>query len=156
MTGLLSPLLKRMRINAVLHHKGEGRSLDFGCGDRSLERFIDDYTGIDKGDPLPFMGEFETVYMLAVLEHLDKPKTVLDCLRLALSENGRIVLTTPTRLGNFVHWLGDKVGLFSCNDEHLFIYNRKSIIALGGCVGMKLTHYKRFQLGLNQIAVLSC
>ena len=144
-----------MRINMALYHQGEGRNLDFGCGDRNLSKYIGNYTGIDKGDPLP-EGEFETIYMLAVLEHIDYPIQHFLWFRDVLANGGQIVLTTPTRFGNFVHWLGSKVGLFGDNDGHVFIYNRKSIRELGEGIGMKLTHYKRFQFGMNQVAVLSC
>ena len=45
---------------------------------------------------------FDIITMIAVFEHLDNPELVLcHCLRL-LNPDGKIVITTPTRLGNIL------------------------------------------------------
>lgn len=53
---------------------------------------------------LPFEDGFlDVVTMLAVLEHIENPRPILsECLRV-LKPGGRLILTTPTRLGIYVH-----------------------------------------------------
>jgi SAM-dependent methyltransferase len=53
---------------------------------------------------LPFEADFlDVVTMLAVLEHIEDPRPILgECFRV-LKSGGRLVLTTPTRFGIYVH-----------------------------------------------------
>ena len=59
----------------------------------------------------------------------------------ALKPNGRIVLTTPTVIGNdLVHRLGASVGLFSqdAQDDHIVIFNKRRFEVLANEVGLDL------------------
>ena len=58
----------------------------------------------DITERLPFEENFlDVVTMLAVVEHIENPRPILkECFRV-LRPGGRMILTTPTRLGIYVH-----------------------------------------------------
>lgn len=162
-----------------------GDVLDLGCaGARILTEFgdrISSYTGIDHDDasitelrqaypestflarnldddPLELNRQFDCVAMLAIVEHLFNQKHVFSQVKRLLKPDGRVVITTPTPLGNdVVHRLGARVGLFagSAADDHIVIYNRHRFTILAEEVGLTLEKYESFQLGCNQFAVLA-
>lgn len=104
-----------------------------------------------------FREEFDVVLMVALIEHVFNQGHLLDQCRLALRPGGSIVLTTPTVLGNdVVHRIGQSLGLFhkAVGDDHIVIYNKTRLLAAAAKKGFELSHYQRFQLGCNQLAVL--
>ena len=93
--------------------------------------------------------------MSAVIEHLRTPAKILASLPQCLADNGRLVITTPTRLGAAVHRLGTMVGVFSreAEKEHQRIYNRGSLESLLKKCGFTIEHFETFDLGLNQLCI---
>lgn len=149
-----------------------GRVLDLGCGSGQLlqslngQHHIKDYLGIDKEvmDQLLLMplikmdiessrfdtleGEYDTIVMLAVLEHLRAPGRVLrNCVRL-LAEDGALVLTTPTAAG-------DKFAktVFGKGYDHVIIYDERKVHRALAKAGFNTILYKQFSFGLNQLVV---
>ncbi len=182
--ALLSTYLSRARNAAVLDYI-HGDVLDIGCQQGHLrERAaaqIDRYVGIDISEPdiaearrrhpdcefevlnlddqpLGYEQAFDTIVILAVIEHIFNLKHFGESLSRALKPGGSIVLTTPTPFGNdIVHRLGSAVGLFSqvAADDHIVIFNRKRLEIFANEVGLVLARHQRFQLGCNQLAILS-
>jgi len=187
MPGLLSNYLSEQRSKKVISYL-KGDLLDIGCGDANNYRLIEQYqlpvlsyTGIEfdpervvqlgkrypgatfyqadlDSEPLPVSGKYDTILLLAVVEHIFNLKFLFSQLAMLLSEQGQIVITTPTPFGNdIVHRFGTKLGLFDREggqDDHIVIFNRKRLEILAGEVDLVLHEYKRFQFGCNQIAVL--
>ena len=129
--------------------------LDIGCGrDLYLLKRLGFpsngyYFDGEAEEKLPPMNiHFDIITMIAVFEHLDKPKFVLKhCLRL-LNLNGKIIITTPTRLGDFL------TPLVSWHDakEHKRVVNYtwlRSIIPPEYYIKHEI-----FELGLNQLFVI--
>jgi len=98
---------------------------------------------------------FDTVLMLAVIEHLNYPERVLREVRGHMQPEGRLIMTTPTPLGHRLHAWGAKVGLFvpEAAVEHKCQFDQRSMARLLARVGMVIQHYHRFQFGCNQLFV---
>lgn len=182
--GLLSQHLRQQRMAKVLAHL-RGDLLDVGCGHGALREAAGDrissYAGIEISekaaeqararnpgcdvwacnldDGLPEIdARFDTIAMLAIIEHLFNLKLVFGGLSVLLRPGGQIVLTTPTVIGNdVVHSLGARVGLFAkaAQDDHIVIFNRSRFRVLASEVGLELSEHRLFQMGCNQLAVLT-
>lgn len=181
--ALLSSYLSRARF-AMASPYIRGDVLDIGCQrgqlrDREAAR-IGRYVGIDLSEAdieearrhhpdcefrivnlddelLDYEEEFDTIVMLAVIEHIFNLKRLGQGLARALRPGGHVVLSTPTPFGNdVVHRLGATVGLFSqeAADDHIVIFNRKRFEVFAAEVGLRLVKHQLFQFGCNQIAVL--
>ncbi|MDB4542870.1 class I SAM-dependent methyltransferase [bacterium] len=174
--GLISPLLRNRRLHVAKPHLN-GRVLDVGCGSGTLAREVspDHYLGVDI-DPvslhlareaypqhdfvnqLPEVAEkFDTIVSLAVIEHVVDPAKFLDDLakHLNFSAAAKILVTTPHPSMDWVHELGSKVGLFSshANEEHEHLLDRTDLLRAGQKAGLRMTHYRRFMFGANQLAL---
>jgi len=178
---LFSRYLQRRRLSKIRGHI-RGAVLDLGCGDASLMTWLrpnQSYTGVESradlvkelqesGLPGCFIaadldvddlalepGAYDTIVMSAVIEHLRTPAKILASLPQSLADNGRLVITTPTRLGDIVHRLGTVVGLFSreAEKEHQRIYNRETLECLLRTCGFTIEHFETFDLGLNQLCI---
>ena len=118
---LLSPLLRERRIRAARPYL-QGKVLDISCGVVGLSVGIEQqrYEGVDRdAEPLEiartrysehcFLAEmpssetFDTITLLAVIEHIKAPDTLLQSLASQLSPGGSIVLTTPRPCCEWTH-----------------------------------------------------
>ena len=177
----LSRHLQRRRLSKIRGYV-RGAVLDLGCGDASLRAWLDPnqtYTGVEiradvvrdfqqSGLPHRFIaadldvddltlepGAYDTIVMSAIIEHLRTPARALAGLPRFLAPGGRLVITTPTRLGDVVHRLGAVIGLFSreAEKEHQRIFDRGSLERLLRECGFVAERYETFDLGLNQLCV---
>jgi 2-polyprenyl-3-methyl-5-hydroxy-6-metoxy-1,4-benzoquinol methylase len=175
-SGLLSPFLRAKRIRIVRPHL-EGKVLDYGCGIGVLNELVrpENYVGVDidsesieiarKRYPrcyfyhmseLPAYHFYKTIVCLAVIEHLDSPLLVLKKFKEILSQNGKLIITTPHPSYDLIHAIGAHVGLFSQEGrkEHHELLNKDSLVQLATDSGFYVKHYQRFLLGANQLAIL--
>ncbi len=156
-----------------------GRTLDIGCGSGHLAALIDkdDYVGLDPDEESLVVAraqfpnhrfytacdaaeeKFDTVVSLAVIEHVEDPEKFLRSLAsyLERSAESRIVITTPHPRVDWVHDLGARAGLFSAHasDEHEELLDRAKLEDLCGRADLRLSDYKRFLFGANQVAVIT-
>jgi SAM-dependent methyltransferase len=185
--GLLTRRVGEARLAAALPHlpaAGGGRVLDVGCGLTDLAERIPGYVGCDRnpdvlaaqrkkyperdfyewdiargGAPPGLVGEgpFEGILLLAVLEHVPDPASVLARLASLLAPGGRLVATTPHPSGRWPLEAGAALGLLSshAHDEHETLLGREALEAAGRSSGLSLVLYRRFLLGMNQLAVYS-
>ncbi len=100
---------------------------------------------------------FEGILLLAVLEHLADPASALGRLSPLLSPSGRLVVTTPHPSGRWPLEIGAALGLLSSHarDEHEALLGREALEDAGRGAGLVLVLYRRFLLGMNQLAVFS-
>jgi SAM-dependent methyltransferase len=161
-----------------------GRVVEFGCGPaNSLVRHgdrIEAYCGIDSsaraivrlreafphhtfvcadlGEPieeLPFQAD--SLLMIALIEHIFDQKTLMDSAVSCLAPGGRIVVTTPTPLGNdLVHRVLGFFGFLgkTATQGHYVIYNGARLRLLAETYGLTIERYTTFQLGCNQLVVM--
>ena len=171
--GMLSYWLVERRQEAVRPHL-RGRVLDFGCGVGTLAALCDPgaYVGVDIDrrkieiarrewpnhrfeTALPDGERFDTVAALAIIEHVADPAEYLRRFAGVLHPGGHVVLTTPHPSLEWIHTVGARVGLFSqaAHDEHEDLIDRARMNALLGGTGLRLTSYRRFLFGANQLFV---
>ncbi len=171
----------RARQRAVLPYL-HGALLDLGCGFTRMPLVLaagQAYVGVDGWDEaLAYnrqrypqysfhkrdldqealaLGEqrFDTILMTAVLEHLHNPEHVLGEARRCLAPGGRLVMTTPSPFGDWVHQAGSRMGLFYSEEfvGHVKIFGRGDLIELAGRCGYRMAVYRRFLFQTNQLIV---
>jgi 2-polyprenyl-3-methyl-5-hydroxy-6-metoxy-1,4-benzoquinol methylase len=181
--ALLSPYIKRQRLEMALPWiRGDVLELGCGLGDtlHKLEGKFNSYTGVDyRADLIAEMSrrhsahrfltrnldderldtgqQYDTILMLALLEHLYNIKHVMSEVKNSLRQDGNVVITTPTPLGNdIVHRAGASVGLFSrlAAEDHVTIYNRRRFEIMARDIGFSIANYKTFQFACNQLVIL--
>lgn len=106
--------------------------------------------------PMPLEGQqFETVLMMAVLEHLNFPRETLRDVHPHLAPDGYLLMTTPSPLGDWVHRVGSRLKLFYPEHvvQHVKIYNRHAMHALLADHGFEVVAFRHFEMGINQLAV---
>jgi ubiquinone/menaquinone biosynthesis C-methylase UbiE len=179
---VLEPLLRQMRIRRVLPYIREYtdcRLLDIGCGWdasflRAAEPFICSGVGVDFKAPklrtgkirterltlqghLPFAdASFDLVTMLAVLEHLEQPKAILQEIYRVLRPGGNLVLTVPSKAAQPVlEFLAFRLGVVSRAEiaDHKVYYNRETLTLLLEEVGLEVITHRYFQLWMNNFCV---
>lgn len=162
-----------------------GRLLDYGCGEADFSEWLpkdvvyvgvenDPATAVEAQSRYPDLvilhgnieidetildrfiaNPFQNVVMTAVIEHLSKPQSVLDCLYSVLTPGSRIVVTTPMPIGRFFLDFGVLFGITSreAHSEHKGLISKKHLIGLLTSSKFEIEHYSRFLFGLNQLIV---
>jgi 2-polyprenyl-3-methyl-5-hydroxy-6-metoxy-1,4-benzoquinol methylase len=183
--GRLTVRVGAARLAAALPHVPPGaRVLDLGCGLTDLPSRLPSYVGCDRSPEillvqrarfpsavffkwdfaesdapvgLAAQGPFDVVLLLAVLEHVAKPHRLVARAASLLGPGGRLVVTTPHPLGRLPLETGAALGLLSphARDEHETLLGRAALEEAGRSAGVSLVLYRRFLLGLNQLAVFS-
>jgi len=172
--GLLSPWLRRQRIKMAGPYL-RGRVLDFGCGPGELAALCssDVYIGVDRDRDLLLSarkafpmhrfqenigeaGPFDTIVLLAVIEHVQQPDILIQELAATMTPQGHVILTTPHPRGRWIHDLGAKMGLFSCHaaEEHETFLDSVSMERICEKAELHILQSKFFQCGFNQLFVL--
>ena len=160
----------------------KGSILDLGCGFTNFPDLLTDgqtYTGADAwSEAVSWSAErypqfrfitcdlnhdsiqlpaasYDTVVMIAVLEHLHQPLHGLQEARRMLKSGRHLVLTTPSRLGDLAHRIGSRFYLFYSEEEvkHIEIFNRRKLFRIAEDAGLNVIHFKYFAFGLNQLLV---
>ena len=181
---IMEHLLRKMRIGRVLAEIRKVPDcvlLDIGCGFNykflsTIEPYIAHGTGIDFKVPavstgkictiqtklnetLPFQEDtFDIVTMLAVLEHLEKPKEIVDEIGRVLKNDGKLVLTVPGKLAKPVlEFLAFKLGIVNRAEieDHKKYYDIHELQQLADENGMlEIVQHKYFQFGMNNFCVM--
>lgn len=179
--GLLSPFLRQRRIAIAINYI-KGKVLDFGCGTGLLAKYIPskfyigvdiDQDSLDKAkknfsgytflntnkigfNDIKQYGPFNTIILLAVIEHIKEPDKLLIELSNLINYSGQILITTPHPASSIIHNIGSKIGLFSkaANKQHENYYNYEQMKRLCLKNNLKIVSYRRFLLGINQLFIL--
>ena len=170
MHDALGEILAKRRLEAVLPHV-RGRLLDLGCGDNKLVRRYENGVGVDvhpwrgadlvvpDSSSLQWEAEtFDTITIIAALNHMPNRAAVLRECRRVLRADGQMVVTMLTpRTSRIWHWLrgqrdadqrerGMKPG-------EVYGFLPGEIIDLFASSGFTLASQKRFMCGLNRVYV---
>jgi len=101
---------------------------------------------------------FDTIALVAVLEHLDTPEPIFVNIHELLRPGGRVLITTPRRntegLLKWGAWLG------WCSSEALEEHqsempDKASLLGLADRTGFELSLHRHFLLGMVQLAVFT-
>ena len=167
----LGRFLMRWRIRVVVPHV-RGRLLDVGCGTNELVRSyggegigVDVYQWgnvdlvVDDSANLPFRDEeFDTVTMVAALNHIPNRKEVLKTAHRVLRVEGRIIITmiSPwmSRIWHVLRkrWDADQSER-GMRDGEVYGLTRKQVHLLLDGAGFQVSYEHRFMLGLNRLTV---
>lgn len=178
-TGLLSPLLEKWRLDKIRGYIIGDCILDFGCGYGKLATKIPDmnYVGVDIDknvlDSAKKMNnglkkakfyhldmsewrsyKFDTIILAAVIEHINDPNLILMDFKELLKPNGRMIITTPAPKANVILMLGSKCGLFSREalEDHKALLDRSYFTNIHSS-NLILEVYEKFEFGLNQLII---
>ena len=180
MPSLLTPFLQKQRFGIIQPYLA-GDVLDLGCGLALVSEMLKPdqrYVGVEGPSsflewlhahrpelsfyqrdldmqPLDLGQKFDTILMIAVIEHLEKPGFVLSQMPSHLKTDGRLVITTPSPAGDRIHQIGARLGLFSkeAMHEHETIFTRTSLNRLAEQNALELIQYRTFLLGGNQLFI---
>jgi SAM-dependent methyltransferase len=181
--GILSRHIQKVRINACLPFV-RGDVLDLGCGDSRILTLagqrIEKYCGVESDpqllkslrqrfpqhtylaldlerDTFTFETTFDTVLMIALIEHIHNADHLIEQALSRLKPAGRLIITTPTPLGDKVHTIGACLGLFakSAIEHHVKIYSRSDFETLARRFDLGTEEYRSFEFGCNQLLVLT-
>lgn len=174
MNGILSPLMRLWRFTVVKNYI-EGDVLDYGCGVGYLPKYIKGFTsyiGVDVNDEnireaksnnknLIFMrpeqlsrtSKFDTIVSLAVIEYIDDLNEFFSTFKLTLRKNGVIIITSPHPMSKIVRSFLIKINLLGGEDDEnrLWLPHKNELAEIAEKSGFKLTRFKLFMLGLNQV-----
>jgi 2-polyprenyl-3-methyl-5-hydroxy-6-metoxy-1,4-benzoquinol methylase len=181
-TGFVSPFLESYRMQMIKKYVTGGKILDFGCGRGKLVELLsfDEYIGVDidpdnihaaearyiqkksvffvtNKDFSQTETKFDYIILSAVIEHFEDPRKKLKELAELLNDHGKIVITTPTRLGNKILSLGSKFRIFSREafEEHKYIFSASDFVELAKLLNCDLLICRTFEFGMNRFVVLS-
>lgn len=158
-----------------------GPILDIGCGPATTYNFVKPriYVGIERNgefikklkDKFPLAKfysrdlekdkfnldkKFDTILLLAVIEHIKNPDILFKELKRHLNKRGKIIITTPTPFGNFIHTLLSVIGVTSkiAVKEHVNIYSYKKMFYSARRYGFKIFKYNKFEFLCNSLFIL--
>lgn len=179
--ALLSDYLIARR-HAIVRPYLRGRVLDLGCGRAEATSMLapgQRYVGIEvdrahvshlreqfperefhtrdlNRDHLA-LGErhFDTIVLLAVIEHLERPLWLLSEVRAYMDVDSFLLITTPSRRGDHMLRVGVRLGLFHPHGigAHRGIYERSEMESLLTEAGLRLVRTQLFSFGANQLFV---
>lgn len=170
MHDALGEVLANRRVRAVLPHV-TGRLLDVGCGSNRLVRHYADGIGVDVypwpgadvivGDTAKLQWgteSFDTVTIIAALNHIPNREAVLNECRRVLRPGGRVVITMLTPgTSRIWHWLrapwdADQRERGMQTGE-VYGFTPAQVVDLFGRAGFALVSEQRFMLGLNRVYI---
>jgi len=177
-TPLLSRYIKEKRTGIILPYI-KGNVLDLGCGFTKIPQYLNasqQYCGVDYNQKaiqwsrqkypghqfvradvnltdLQLDSQYDTILLIAVLEHIQDPNQLFKQITKYLSSSGRLIITTPTPLGGFMHSLGAKIGLFyrEAAGDHKRFHNLNSMMDYLHMNNLAILEYKKFMLSMNQL-----
>jgi SAM-dependent methyltransferase len=172
MNDFVGKMLSRQRVKAVMPFI-EGRLLDIGCGINRLVKAYGDGIGVDIHDwgevdcvvkdasHLPYNEkEFDTITIVAALNHITNREDVLkECHRL-LSDDGKLIITMLNPgISKIWHKLRGTADLDlkerGMGPGEVFGFSKKDLIHLVIERGFKLKIFKKFMGGFNSLYVFT-
>ncbi|MFM7425521.1 MAG: class I SAM-dependent methyltransferase [Elainella sp.] len=179
---LLEPLLRWLRFRQVMPQIPAGAQLlDVGCGHsatflKAAANRIKSGIGVDfkvqpmqfqniqtiqlkLADVLPFAdASFDVVTMLAVLEHIEQEKPMLQEVRRVLKPDGRLILTVPSIWAQpLLELLAYRLKIVDEREirDHKRYYNRARLeTVLVQTTGFRGFRHRYFQFGLNNFCTV--
>lgn len=156
---LVEKILQKQRFKKILPFIKGKSVLDFGGNKGELQEYISQKYTLCNEDYSVLKGKkFDTIVSLAVVEHipLEQVFEIIKMLKEHLNKKGRIIITTPTKINKSVLEFLAKINLLDGENikQHKHYWDKEELIDLAKKADLNINHYKKFQLGLNQIIVL--
>jgi ubiquinone/menaquinone biosynthesis C-methylase UbiE len=159
LTRFVLPITRWLRAkHAEQYMSAQQRHLDIGCGDgyflrrsKCEERYgLDPLWGDEVKDQLDFPSDyFDFVTMLAVIEHLSRPDTMIHEIWRVLKPQGKLIITTPKRKAEvLIHLYSPDI-----HEVHQFYFDLNRMKEMAGDYFDIVGHHS-FIFGMNQIFYL--
>ena len=166
----LGRALADMRVRAVLPFV-RGRLLDLGCGSNQLvKRYVHGigidvhpWSGVDllvrDSAELPCDSQsFDTITVLAALNHIPNREDVLDECRRVLRPDGQVLVTMLTpMISRLWHWLRSPWDVDQrergMKEGEVYGFTPAEVIQLFHDHGFRFSSQRRFMLGFNRLSV---
>ena len=153
---LLEKLLQLWRFKKALAYTA-GDVLDFGGNGGELIKHLICYKTYQcVNDIRDANGKYDTIVMLAVIEHIAVAdiEGIMKQLIERLNPGGKIVITTPSRILRRPLELLAKAGLLDNKNisEHKYYWSKLDFLRTGRAFKL-FVEYRRFQFGLNQLVI---
>lgn len=163
--------LEDERLNNVLPFV-KGRLLDIGCGRNRLVKRYGNGTGVDVYDwgggalivkdtaELPFEGaSFDTVTIIAALNHIPNRVNVLREARRVLRPGGKLIITMINPLISYIGhkylWWYSEEKERGMEEGEVYGFWNKDVIVMVKEAGFELALHRRFVYGLNNLFVFN-
>ncbi len=183
LNGILSPLLKYIRIKKILKYIDKDASiLDIGCDEAYILKYINNYNcylGIDinseiikynkikysKMKKISFYSmdieqsignidkKFDTVILTAVIEHLKDFYGLLSKLSDITTDKAILIITTPAKVSDKILKIGAKIKIFSSESLDEHEQYFKKT-DFKELEKWELKYYSLFELFMNQLIIL--
>lgn len=170
MKDFLGKKLEKIRVEKVLPNV-KGRLLDVGSGMNNLVKQYGNGLGVDvypwdgtdvvieNTAEMPFLnGEFDTVSIIAALNHIpNRSEVILECNRV-LKPGGKLLITMiPPRISKVWHflrspWDADQSER-GMKEGEIYGMTGEQIISLAEGRGFKLETSERFMFGINKLYI---
>ncbi|MEO1427514.1 MAG: class I SAM-dependent methyltransferase [Cyanobacteria bacterium J06633_8] len=178
----LEPILRQLRLRRVINHiPKKAVLLDVGCGTKAaflkaISPHISEGFGVDfktenfqfgnvqtiqvmLEHKLPFADEtFDTVTMLAVLEHIEHEEEILKEIHRVLVPGGKLIITVPSVWSKpILEFLAYKIRIISEAEirDHKRYYHRKKLKrVLVDIANFQSFQHQYFQLGMNNFCTV--
>jgi 2-polyprenyl-3-methyl-5-hydroxy-6-metoxy-1,4-benzoquinol methylase len=99
---------------------------------------------------------YDSITVLAVLEHIKNPETFLINIKTMLNNGGKVIITTPHKKSkSILEFLSFKIGLISKDEikDHKNYFDEKSLKILLKVTGFKIIKLCTFEFGWNLFCV---
>jgi 2-polyprenyl-3-methyl-5-hydroxy-6-metoxy-1,4-benzoquinol methylase len=175
---LLEPIFRKIRIGVVKGYLDKNATFcDVGCGNgvflKNISSYISKGYGFDKkvnahtdgnlvfrnayiDEEIPMdTGSVDYVTLIAVLEHLEKPESVLSECNRILKKDGKILLTTPAPISKpILEFLSYRLNIVSPVEimDHKHYYSKSELKSMLERCGFKESYIRSFEFGLNNFA----
>ncbi len=135
-----------------------GDILDFGGNEGELKQLVKDkYIVVNYDHSLMENISVDTIVSLAVIEHIPVKNVyeIFKKFKEILKKNGRIFLTTPTKMAKPVLEFMAFIGILDKENiaEHKHYWSKEEIEDLANKTGFIIKKYKKFQFGFNQLFI---
>lgn len=134
----------------------QGYGFDFKINDQRIGNIIIRNNKQMSGTELD-SESVDTVFMIALIEHLEEPSVMLaECNRILKDRGGKLVITTPTRLGKvLLEFMAFRLHIINEDEilEHKHYYTKKELFELFNKSGFSEYKYKTFTFGFNSVSV---
>lgn len=143
-------------LQALAPHMEFGIGIDYKVPEVSNPKFRTLPLKIDA--TLPFEDNtYDTVTMLAVLEHLADPQGVIREVERVLKRNGHLIITVPSKISRPVlEFLAFRLGVVNVREvrDHKQYYDYGELTRLFAPTSLRIQTHGYFQIGMNNFCVV--
>ena len=183
--NILDKIIAKFRSREITKNFNlEGKKiLDFGCGP-SLNELKNRYSTCSKVTLIDKLGEpfkhentefinfdndlndldqkitykdYDFIFLLAVIEHLDEPENIIKILKKKILDNGILFITAPGKKSKWIlEFLGYKLKIINAEllKEHKRYYDKLEYEKLSKLADIKIIKFYYFEFGLNTACLM--